>query len=340
MDKSLYSYIAKNFISSFPPRILPPSIEIDLTNSCNQNCVYCNANQYRKKNRDRANKSDYIALLNSFKYFYSKSYMTPLPTITFVGGGEPTINKDFPAILEHALKNEFQCSIISNGVNIDRIFEIPERYLSNISWIGIDMDSGSRELYNTIRRPNNKNDFSVVCENIRKLVSSGINTDIKVLLCEYNSTLEAIEQIIKLASELHPRMIYFRFAVTNGSLYIPKGEMINFINDRANHYGVNVRINATRSLEKNYQKCYSFFLLPVFAADGNTYLCCENRGKKEFILCDWINESFFDVWLSKKHISIWKNIDAAKCKPCRANIHNIMIQNYINTPDSLEQLFF
>lgn len=340
MDKSLYTYIAKSFISSFPPRILPLSIEIDLTNSCNQNCIYCNADQFRKKYKDVTKKADYINLIDSFKNIYSSLSFTPLPTITFVGGGEPTISKDFSSILEHALCNGFQCAVISNGVYIDKIFDIHKSHLSKIAWVGIDIDAGNECLYNEIRKPNNKNDFFKVCKNIQKLVDAGINTDLKILLIEKNASHAAIDDILKLAKKLSSRMVYFRFAITNGNLFIPNDEIIMYINKKAEEYGVHIRINNTRSIKRNYNKCYSFFLLPVFAADGNTYLCCENRGNKDFILCDWRSESFFDAWLSKKHIEIWNNINTIKCNPCRANIHNVNIQNNINDHKLFEQLFF
>lgn len=340
MDKSLYTYIAKSFITSFPPRILPLSIEIDLTNSCNQNCIYCNADQFRKKYKDVTKKNDYINLIDSFKNVYSSLSFTPLPTITFVGGGEPTISKDFSPILEHALQNNFQCSVISNGVYIDKIFDIHKSYLSKIAWIGIDIDAGNEDLYNEIRRPKNKNDFFTVCKNIQSLVNAGINTDMKVLLVEKNANFDAIDDILKLAKKLHTRMVYFRFAITDGNLFVPNDELIRYINEKSKKYGIYTRINNTRNIKRNYNKCYSFFLLPVFAADGNVYLCCENRGNKNFILCNWHTESFFDSWLSKKHIEIWNNIDAKKCSPCRANVHNVRIQEIIDKNINLEQLFF
>ncbi|WP_418503897.1 radical SAM protein [Desulfovibrio sp.] len=339
MAKSLYTYIAKKFCESIPPTLLPLSMEFDLTNICNQNCVYCNAASYRQSQRDMTVKDDYKKIFDSCIINYANSNQT-LPTITFVGGGEPTLHKDFSEIISYALEKNFLTSVITNGIHIDKICDIPANLYTNIAWIGIDIDAGTKNLYNKIRRPKNKGDFDRVCINIEKLTSSGLNVDLKVLLIDTNSNKEAITDILLLAKELKVRMVYFRLAVVKDGIHKINTELVNFIKSTSQNLGINIRINLSRTILKNYNKCYSFFLLPVFAADGYTYLCCENRGNKKFALCNWTTEDFFERWCSSRHLEIWDKTNTKYCAPCRANIHNFNIQNVLNDKKILEELFF
>ena len=102
---------------------------------------------------------------------------------------------------------------------------------------------------------------------------------------------------------------------------------------------VKIKLNQTKSLRRNYTRCHQMYQFPVFCADGQIYTCCDNKGNHKFALGAWDTEDFRDLWLSKRHDEIYNSVNTALCPPCRPNIHNIEIQQIIDTPSLLEQLY-
>jgi MoaA/NifB/PqqE/SkfB family radical SAM enzyme len=74
-------------------KLLPAHIDIDLTNICNQDCYYCNSAEHRKASPVQKEYNEYIVLLDriaSWRSHSPNSYGTT-HTITYPGGGEPTV---------------------------------------------------------------------------------------------------------------------------------------------------------------------------------------------------------------------------------------------------------
>jgi sulfatase maturation enzyme AslB (radical SAM superfamily) len=85
--------------------ILPAHIDIDLTNICNQDCFYCNSAEHRRASPVQKRYTEYIDLLNklaTWREYTPKSFGT-LHTITFPGGGEPTLLPGYEHVLEHTI---------------------------------------------------------------------------------------------------------------------------------------------------------------------------------------------------------------------------------------------
>ena len=92
-----------------------------------------------------------------------------------------------------------------------------------MAWIGIDIDAGEEELYEKIRRSLTKTSpFNKVMRYARELVQIGANVDFKILLCDDNSTPEALENIFRKTQEVGARMLYIRPAVVDQTAYMFK----------------------------------------------------------------------------------------------------------------------
>jgi len=170
----------------------------------------------------KAKFKDFIKLIDNLKSWPLNSNLEGrVNTICFVGGGEPTVFKGYEKIMEYAIKNNFLVSLITNGINLDKLINIDTSILNKIAWIGVDIDAGSQWLYNKIRKPKTSGNFYKVGQNITNLVKLGVNIDLKVLLIEENSNKEAIDDILKFTQDSKARMVYFRLANINFKGSVP-----------------------------------------------------------------------------------------------------------------------
>ena len=203
-------------------KLLPAHIDIDLTNVCNQDCYYCNSAAFRRDVPVQKKYTEYIALLDkiaTWRAHTPKSYGST-HTITYPGGGEPTVLIGYEHVVEHGIDLGFLSSITTNGTNLDKLLDVDVEKLRKIAWIGIDIDAGSEALYEQIRRSLTKRSpFNRVMENARNLIDIGVNVDFKILINPYNDSPEALNDIFKSVKAVNGRMIHFRPVVTNGATH-------------------------------------------------------------------------------------------------------------------------
>lgn len=323
--------------------IIPQQVDIDLTNICNQDCFYCNSAEHRKQAPVQKHYTEYVQLLDklaTWRQHTPRSYGT-LHTITFPGGGEPTLLPGYETVIEHAIDLGFLTSLTSNGTQLEPLIEnVSVDKLRKIAWIGIDIDAGSEELYEKIRRSIPKQSpFTKVMRYASELVQLGVNVDFKVLLNNYNSNKKDLEQIFQKSKEVGARLVYFRPAILNGQAHTCGKKEQKIILDLANQYGIEARINTSKTEPRNYTRCHQMFQFPVFCADGYIYTCCDNKGNSKFALGRWDQEDFRDLWLNQKHWDIYNSTNTKLCAPCRPNSQNIEIQNIIDNTNLLESLY-
>lgn len=324
-------------------KILPAQVDIDLTNVCNQDCYYCNSAEFRRAKPVQKKYTEYINLLDKLAGWRShtpNSYGTT-HTITYPGGGEPTVLVGYEHVIEHTIDLGFLCSITTNGSNLDKLLDsIVVEKLRKIAWIGIDIDAGTEDLYEQIRRSlTAKSLFNRVCNNASALIEAGVNVDFKCLINPLNDNEEAMHDLFRLVKQLGGRMLYFRPVIVDGQAHPITEETIARLERYSQQYQLPYWANQNKTLPRNYKKCHQMFHFPVFCADGKIYICCENKGNPQFELCNWDSGDFRDIWLTERHWEIYNRTNVAFCQPCRPNINNIQIQNIIDNPKKIETLY-
>lgn len=323
--------------------ILPAQVDIDLTNICNQDCFYCNSADHRAKHPVQKNYKEYIKLLDKLASWreHTPRSVGSLHSITYPGGGEPTLLPDYEKVIEHTIDLGFLTSLTTNGSRLDKLIQnVSAEKIKKMAWIGIDIDAGTEDLYELIRRSIPKKSlFDCVMKNSQDLVEIGANVDFKVLLNQYNDTPEAIENIFRKSSEIGVRMVYFRPTIINGQAYKFNEATWDLLHELEIRYNVKLKINNTKSVERNYNRCHQMYQFPVFCADGHMYVCCDNKGNQKFSIGQWDTGDFRDLWLSQRHHDIYNSTNTKLCPPCRPNLSNIKIQKIINDPESIEVLY-
>ena len=323
--------------------ILPAQVDIDLTNICNQDCFYCNSAEHRRASPVQKRYTEYIDLLNKLATWrtHTPNSYGSLHTITYPGGGEPTLLPGYEHVLEHTIDLGFLTSLTTNGTHLQALINnVSAEKIRQLAWIGIDIDAGSEELYETIRRSIPKKSlFNQVMKNASDLVKLGANVDFKILLNQYNNNHTAIEQMFQASADVGVRLLYFRPAIVNGQSYSwgkAEWELIHRLGEK---YQVEIKLNDSKTQPRTYNRCHQMYQFPVFCADGFIYTCCDNKGNPNFALGRWDQDDFRDLWLNDRHHNIYNKINTGLCPPCRPNSNNNKIQQIIDNPALMEQLY-
>jgi sulfatase maturation enzyme AslB (radical SAM superfamily) len=345
LEKSLYTLYATEFMISNPePRIIPPTVEIDLTNSCNQDCIYCCSSEHRKNNPSTAKYEHFIKLIDDLANWNLNNSTGGLKAIVFVGGGEPTLFKGYEKIIKHSIDSGFLTSLVTNGTKLDKLLTIGNEYIQRMAWIGVDIDSANEEIFNLVRMPKTIGQFDIVKKNIQLIVSAGGTVDIKSLILDDTANKANILQLFEYTKEVGARMLYIRSAVMekgDGDAYIIEKHLMEYIHSLGEIYNFKYRAKQRDSTTgRCYKKCYALYLLPIFSANGIIYLCPEHRGNDDVSLGNWITDDWRKLWGSEQHTNIFNAFDISACVPCRPDPYNTHIQQIINNPELLEDLFF
>jgi len=323
--------------------LLPAQVDIDLTNICNQDCYYCNSADHRAAAPVQKRYTEYIDLLDklaSWRSHSPNSYGTT-HTITYPGGGEPTVLPGFEHVIEHTIDLGFLTSLTTNGSKLDRLLDsVPVQKLRKLAWVGIDIDAGTEELYEQIRRSlTSKSLFSRVKENANNLIKTGVNVDFKCLINPYNDHKQAIDDLFAYVQEVKGRMLYFRPVVHQGTAHAIGSDTKIWIKEASARTGIPYRINENKTNPRRYKRCHQMYHFPVFCADGYVYVCCDNKGNPNFSIGRWDQGDFRDLWMSITHHNIYHSTNVSLCRPCRPNHTNNIIQDILDRPEQIEVLY-
>lgn len=314
--------------------IIPAQTDIDLTNICNQDCFYCNSAVHRKERPVQKKYTEYIDLLDKlagWRAHSPKSYGT-LHAITYAGGGEPTVLAGYEKVLEHTIDCGFLTSITTNGSKLDKLIEnVSVEKIRRMAWIGIDIDAGTEERYEEIRRSLTKNSlFGAAIKNATELVAIGATVDLKALINDYNNNEQDLRDLFAITKQVGARQLYIRPTILDGCAY-DFSSNIPLIQQLSTEYNVPIKLNLSKTEARTYKRCHQMYQFPVFCADGEIYTCCDNKGNPRFSLGRWDTGDFRDLWLSQRHHDIYNQIDTRFCPHCRPNASNNKIQQALDT---------
>jgi len=209
-----------------------------------------------------------------------------------------------------------------------------------LAWIGIDIDAGTEELYETIRRSlTGKSLFNRVKENAQELIRVGVNVDLKCLINPYNDNQIAIDDLFNYAKNINPRKLYFRPVIYQGKAHVITDDLQRWIKEASDRTGIAYWINNNKTQPRRYKRCHQMYHFPVFCAEGYIYVCCDNKGNHKFSIGRWDQGDFRDSWMSQRHHDIYNTTNVSLCAPCRPNMTNNTIQDILDDPKKIEVLY-
>ena len=127
----------------------PVNVEIDLSNRCNLGCKGCHFAHTHTRGHfaDDANIERVGDLMETSTALeiLRDLHLNNVKSVTWTGGGEPTLHPDFERILEYASRMKLEQGIYTNGTNID---EYRAGFLKKTcKWVYVSLDRADRESY-------------------------------------------------------------------------------------------------------------------------------------------------------------------------------------------------
>jgi len=303
----------------------PTYVPIEITSNCNLHCRHCYGKFPRKTQREMS----YEQIKQIILDMYSSGVFR-----FEIGGGEPSIRKDFVDILE--IFGDFKgvaVTVVTNGIlytdeMIERIAKIPNNICFHISVDGYD-----KETYSFLR--GNKDVFPKVMETTLKMIKKGI--DVRWNFAVGKKTVDYLQATIGLAEKMGIKsirlmLLYNTGRATEEELGFNFQEfqefMLNFLQDKYASNNVNVSMALTQPfeyliplLEKGidinvikekilYRSCMddSIFrnmtntscmagrTLAAVDSEGNMHYCCMMSGEIETIGGNLLEKDFLDIW--------------------------------------------
>lgn len=130
-------------ISRFPssnplPSHAPVSINLDLTSSCNFACPHCVDS----------------GIINTGKHLELETIQQTIDilqekgllSIILIGGGEPTLHKNFDEIVRYIKSKGLQLGIVTNGSRLFKVAKIAD-LLGDEDWLRLSLDAGTEKTF-------------------------------------------------------------------------------------------------------------------------------------------------------------------------------------------------
>lgn len=183
---------------------------------CNFDCIYCECG-WNADGRDdkRLPTAEELREALRAKLSACREAGTPIDSITFSGDGEPTLNPEFPEMIDVtlSLRDEFfpsaKVSVLSNATRIGR--EDVFRALRKVDNPILKVDAATADLASRINRPVGAYDPEEVVANLRRFEGDFVLQTMFLRCPDFDSTApENVEGWLRIVRELHPRevMVY------------------------------------------------------------------------------------------------------------------------------------
>lgn len=301
--------------------LYPISVELSLTNVCNQNCVWCCDAVVRRKYPGHADKKVLFNLVKDLQKGGTKG-------ITIEGGGEPTLHPDFEEIVNRIRESNMAVGLLSNGLNMEKV--IPN--ISCFEWIRISLDADNAY---TFKKYKGTKGFSKVMDNIERLVRNKRKTVISVGYVATRYNLKNIKDVVERLRDIGIDYFYIRpiednpkYASSNNMEWLKKYSNDDF-DVVVNYYG---RIKKGNS----GLPCLCHSIVSVICADLSVYICGRlHIYPRHQPIGNLKKELFFNIWNGEKRRKYTKlllnsNYAIKNCPVCRITKYNEFIKEIVN----------
>jgi MoaA/NifB/PqqE/SkfB family radical SAM enzyme len=332
---------------------LPPPVEVNLDPFayCNLDCYFCIVQRYLKHNRKELGKMLELPLNYTMRL---AEFLADWGVRGFCisGGGEPTLYKGLPKLINHAAKM-MDVSLFTNAVvwDIDLF-----RAMLKCKWISFSVDAATKETYEKVK---GKNRFGTVCtslmtiSNLRKELKSDTWLVFKFLILPENQY--EIYDACLLAKELGLQAIHIRPAdfqrkdiegnkpleLDIENIYEQFERCHDLENDNFRVFTVVHKFDPEFHVKHDFNSCLATPLVLPILSDGNAYLCVDHKMEERYKLgsCYPNPEQILEWWGSKAHRELVLGVNIDKCSRCtwsqyHQQIENVVVKDsmYVNFP--------
>ena len=315
--------------------ILPTQIQVDLTNRCNHDCVYCfyhGVNQQIVTNFDRKATLPFPTVIKLIDEMSSLG----IPACQLTGGGEPLLYPEIREVLDHLNKTDLESALVTNGALIKD--DIIAR-LKKLSWIRLSLDAATKETY-ALSQNTRIDEFSKVIDNISKIVKELKDTVVGVSFVINPLNYKEILQACKLYKELGVHNVRLSVAYTDNQnkIFEPfMDEMMDLAREARKLNDDNFRVfdlGYTHIVhlesKKNYSICGYSHLTAAIEANGAVRPCCTMKGLPHSNFGDINTNSFEEIWFGEARQKSLDKFDPNKCILCWMDDKNEFIDYIVS----------
>ena len=322
----------------------PFSFEIDPSNTCNHDCVWCMYSEFMNKEKG-------IIDRNTFRSIVDEVISLGARSITLTGGGEPLTNPHTVELIPYIKRQGVSVALITNGGLLDD--EKCRVMVENCSYIRVSVDAGCRETHHKLHRSKNPghDNYDEIMANICRLVEwkKRLGSDIEIgtgYLVNPTNTKEIfpfVEQIkaagadyVQIRPVCNSNGKHREVMISESTKQIETA--LKMSGNGFNIFPMLTRFDEIRSIERNYDICRGHALVGIIGADCNVYLCCQLKGNMQYSLGNLKENSFEEIWLGQSRERVVRWLNPAKCPPCRYNKYNEILE-YLSETDKLHTEF-
>jgi wyosine [tRNA(Phe)-imidazoG37] synthetase (radical SAM superfamily) len=138
----------------------PISINLDLTSACNFSCPFCVDSKLINAGKSLT--------MEEVKKTIDTLHSHGLLSVILIGGGEPTLHKDFGEIVHYLKRKRLQMGIVTNGTRLERMEGVVEE-LKEKDWIRISIDAAREGTFKELHRPKTQMTLHRILEKAKKL---------------------------------------------------------------------------------------------------------------------------------------------------------------------------
>jgi len=318
----------------------PVTVELDLVDYCNHRCGWCVDPRHGHSSLEEAAAT---RLLDELRELGVRG-------IVYKGGGEPTLHRSFPALLEAARLREFEAGVVTNG---SRLATMAEPVANHASYLRVSIDGPTPESHRVVH---GTDDFAAIVRGVEAVVAERAKRKqrhpvVGLSFAMDYALIDLVGEAIALGDRLGVDYVLFRtpFFAEAGreptmtveqacevreafdrSQRHHRGAMRvmvdHWISDRdaqvmGNAAGPSPRGGAyygagANGIEHVTGRCLASPLLAVVAGDGSVYPCCNLR-----FLDDWCigridldrGIGFRQVWEGEQRRRVLARIHRTEC---------------------------
>ena len=142
------------------PIFSPISINLDLTSACNFSCPFCVDSKLINAGKSLT--------LGKVKKAIDTLHSRGLLSVILIGGGEPTLHKDFGEVVRYVKRKGLQIGIVTNGSRLEKIEAIVDA-LEEKDWIRVSIDAAGEEVFKDLHQPKTRISLRRILEKAREV---------------------------------------------------------------------------------------------------------------------------------------------------------------------------
>ena len=300
----------------------PVSVELSLTNLCNQHCLWCSDHDLRQRCPDQMT-------LEILQNLFIDLAVGGTRGVTIEGGGEPTVAPFFAQAVTAALTQRLAVGLITNGLNLFPPDMDPYIY-SRFEWIRISLDAADRRQYLELKGVDG---FDQVMAAIDRLTTLAPNATLGVgyVLTSRNDEPNHLQNLVLTLRSMGLDYIQIRPVVDHEDMVSQQPP--NFLKKfETPDFSVNLAALTDNAPSGNLNlPCLAHSLSTVIGADGAVWLCGRLNTSAGAVPVGSLTEySFRDIWLGPERarqtaLAASADFCCGHCPQCRMTKYNQLL---------------